>query len=532
MKAFENCIFSAKKNWFSELIKYLTRCLWGQIFLCIISHTAAAQDIVLKNPSFEGKVGQGVIPPPWYTISGSLDTHPGGCCDINKPASHGDTYLGAVVSNSWAETFSQKISGFLKAGSTYTVSFDLSFPEYYYKEKLCYASFAIYGRTSETGAIYVLWKSGLFNHTEWRRYTAKFTPPEDCTFISFAPYYEASCPQKYAGGVLIDNFSPTIREVPQLEIITQDACRGTNTGSAKINVKGGIPPYRYAWSPEDNNSDEAKNLYSGVYEITVTGANGAAVKKQITIGESDIRAVASLIPPSCYGFNDAGISVKAEGGNPPYKYDLNDGNIIQEQPSFNQLSAGIYRVRVLDTKGCEVVLNNLLLKEPSPLAITSIHVTPVSCSEKKDGKILLDLRGGTAPYSFSMNFHYWQRDSFWNQLEAGKYFFQVKDNNNCQVVGEAEVVKNWRDCTVFIPTAFSPNGDGLNDIFRARVNDQVFGYHLTIYNRWGQLVFQTNDPAGGWDGGQQTTGNYLWVLTYTDSKKQFRKQQGNFLLIK
>ena len=89
---------------------------------------------------------------------------------------------------------------------------------------------------------------------------------------------------------------------------------------------------------------------------------------------------------------------------------------------------------------------------------------------------------------------------------------------------------------VFIPTAFSPNGDGVNDVYRATVAGMKQFTYMRIYNRWGQLLFNTGTPNKGWDGtyngNSQPSGTYVYVIEATDynNKPYFRK--GTFVLIR
>jgi gliding motility-associated-like protein len=70
---------------------------------------------------------------------------------------------------------------------------------------------------------------------------------------------------------------------------------------------------------------------------------------------------------------------------------------------------------------------------------------------------------------------------------------------------------------LLVPTAFSPNGDGVNERFRA-LNQNIDRYNLQVYNRWGEKVFETNVPGDGWDGVfkgvQQELGVYVWTCQY------------------
>ncbi|MEO0733005.1 MAG: T9SS type B sorting domain-containing protein, partial [Bacteroidota bacterium] len=74
------------------------------------------------------------------------------------------------------------------------------------------------------------------------------------------------------------------------------------------------------------------------------------------------------------------------------------------------------------------------------------------------------------------------------------------------------------DCTFYYPTAFSPNGDGINDHWRPLTSCDVLDYEMRVHDRWGKLVFVTTDPTVGWAGREQgedyPTGQYVASLRY------------------
>ena len=92
-------------------------------------------------------------------------------------------------------------------------------------------------------------------------------------------------------------------------------------------------------------------------------------------------------------------------------------------------------------------------------------------------------------------------------------------------------------CKVYVPSAFTPNNDGLNDVFRAMFGENVIDFKMQVYNRWGEVVFEARDINRGWDGkikGQnQPNGVYVWIVKYktvTNSKEQLMK--GTVMLIR
>lgn len=119
----------------------------------------------------------------------------------------------------------------------------------------------------------------------------------------------------------------------------------------------------------------------------------------------------------------------------------------------------------------------------------------------------------------------------------GKYWVEV--TNTCGRVSDTIIIQRKIDgceCSLFVPSAFTPNGNGKNELLRTFSNCQVTG-DLLIYNRWGQLVYQTNDLQKGWNGiynnMPQTTGVYVYYISY---KYVFRPgkfmKKGTFVLIR
>jgi gliding motility-associated-like protein len=91
-------------------------------------------------------------------------------------------------------------------------------------------------------------------------------------------------------------------------------------------------------------------------------------------------------------------------------------------------------------------------------------------------------------------------------------------------------------CDLYVPNTFTPNGDTKNDLFKASYGDNVTEFHLQVYNRYGQIVFETKDKNKGWDGkflgSRQPFGAYAWIIQYkTSVNRSLQKLQGTVLLI-
>jgi gliding motility-associated-like protein len=135
--------------------------------------------------------------------------------------------------------------------------------------------------------------------------------------------------------------------------------------------------------------------------------------------------------------------------------------------------------------------------EPDPLVLKAV-ATPNDCIGADDnGTLLVNVTGGTEPYAYT-----WSNGAQSAQVNAvgnGAYWVTVVDAHLCTDSALA-VVGYDNCCKPFLPDAFTPNGDGKNDIYRLRWKGDVYNLNFSVYNRYGQRVFVSYQPDVGWDG--------------------------------
>ena len=113
--------------------------------------------------------------------------------------------------------------------------------------------------------------------------------------------------------------------------------------------------------------------------------------------------------------------------------------------------------------------------------------------------------------------------------------YEVTAKNQCGVVSKSiNITKS--SCQFFLPDAFTPNGDGLNDRFGLKEHGFIRQYKISIYNRWGEVVYQSTDPAARWNGGFKNSAApqdaYVWMADYTDWMGRKFTRQGTVVLIR
>lgn len=115
--------------------------------------------------------------------------------------------------------------------------------------------------------------------------------------------------------------------------------------------------------------------------------------------------------------------------------------------------------------------------------------------------------------------------------EEGEYWVIIKTAEGC--LNADSVMMMNANVSVYVPNAFSPNDDGLNDVFKPVLDvEMVNQYHLSIYNKWGQRLFETSNPEIGWKGDRHPIGVYLYVIKYSNKIDKIFNMQGTVSLIR
>jgi len=193
-------------------------------------------------------------------------------------------------------------------------------------------------------------------------------------------------------------------------------------------------------------------------------------------------------------------------------------------PNIYAKNEGQYILTVSDSFNCSGTDNFLLSieypPEPDLGSDTSICV------------------GHTIEFNGNTNGHYLWQDGSNNPTfiasDSGTYYLTV--TNICGSATDSVILRiDPCDKIIFVPNAFSPDNDGINDIFKP-YSDYLDEYQLWIYNRWGELIFYTSDVNEGWDGyhnGKAAKNDvYVWKIVYKDYYNNSFTQFGNVVLIR
>lgn len=124
-----------------------------------------------------------------------------------------------------------------------------------------------------------------------------------------------------------------------------------------------------------------------------------------------------------------------------------------------------------------------------------------------------------------------------NDIEDYPLLLVVENQYHC-VDSLEKTVRMESDLVIYTPNSFTPNGDGINDYWKIHLMGiDIYNFHLEIFNRWGEMVFESMDPDGQWDGTYNNKmvedGAYIWKITASDKQNDKRYEfKGQISVIK
>jgi gliding motility-associated-like protein len=305
--------------------------------------------------------------------------------------------------------------------------------------------------------------------------------------------------------------------------------------SLDANGSSSGPGYVITWTGPGLVMDGTENTLSplinqaGLYTLTIedaaTGCSNAGSVTVTANTDPPTGAVINARDPACFGDENGFIQiVQIIGGAPPYSYMLNNG-AVTGAVNYGQLSAGDYTVVVVDANGCRWD-TMLTLIEPAAFDLDIGPDLDLGLGEHGTVHATVDLSDD------QIDVLIWQPDNIIECLnipclDVNVYPFvsttltaTVIDTNGCESSDQIQIKLN-KIRHVFIPSVFSPNGDGNNDIFFINGDpDQIITVkQFRIFDRWGAVVhevtdFAPNDPNTGWDGHGRNGGVNPGVFTY------------------
>lgn len=210
----------------------------------------------------------------------------------------------------------------------------------------------------------------------------------------------------------------------------------------------------------------------------------------------------------------------------PGKFETYLWQDMSNTQQYTVTKPGTYLVTVSNTFNCKATAR-IIIRNIAKLPTNFLPQDQDLCS----GNVLKINVPGYKTYS-------WNNSSSSRNIDiraAGNYYLTVTSFDNC-VGTDTLIIREINCIPIGIPNSFTPNSDGRNDHFNPTINIEILDYQLRIYNRVGQLIFQTNDYATGWDGRfkgqQQSSDNYIYQLSFRNMAGKRFDYKGNILLLR
>ena len=309
----------------------------------------------------------------------------------------------------------------------------------------------------------------------------------------------------------------------------QTAC-GLNNGSAIVIAGGGTgTTYTYIWSIGGQTSAGISGLAAGNYSVMVADTNGCLLSATVSINGSVPITVGTNSAPAC-GINNGSASAIGSMGTGPYTYSWSP--MGGSNSTATGLSSGTYTCTVTDALGCILSASVNAIAYPDPVAGAGANVTILA----GDSIVLNATGGGAYVWSPSQDL---SCTTCSNPTASPQitttYCVLVTDSNGCYDNACVTITVDMECGTAYVPTAFSPNGDGKNDL-ECIYGNCIESLLFIIYDRWGEKVFETSEPNECWDGIYKNklmnTSVFVYRFDAILINGEKRIQQGNISLIR
>lgn len=214
---------------------------------------------------------------------------------------------------------------------------------------------------------------------------------------------------------------------------------------------------------------------------------------------------------------------------------LNPGNFISynwqdgsNSQTFSAQTTGSYWVKVTDANNCSAA-DTMEVANINPIPTSFLKATDSICQY---GQLALQPLRSFEQYTWSTG----GSQPIASITTPGRYILKVKDANGCEGSDTTDVFLKKCLTGVYVPSGFTPNNDGKNDIFCPKVFGNVIHYRFEVYNRNGELVFRSTDPSKGWNGIFKGTlapsAVFVWQCVYQLEGSPAGSQKGTVILLR
>jgi gliding motility-associated-like protein len=319
-----------------------------------------------------------------------------------------------------------------------------------------------------------------------------------------------------------DSATATVNEPAKVSIsitaVDSVNCFNGSDGSITTAIKGGSGGIQYSWNDvAKQTTSKAVNLKKGTYKVIAKDIYGcsdsaiAVVKEPLKVSIS----ITKIDSVTCYRYKDARIFTQTKGGTGKYSWTWDD-SAGQITANAVGLKKGTYKVLVKDVYGCKDSLR-VTLGEPLEI-IPKIIANRLTMKDKFTNINSIVNPGGQYTYSWTPSSLFAKTSGNTSQKviinDSTRVFLNVTDSKGCLGKDSFDiiVVQSLKD---IIPNAFTPTGDGLNEVFGL---PDIFEIQtFDVYDRWGGLIFRGGPNQPKWNGkiGAELVpaGNYAYTIS-------------------
>ena len=319
-------------------------------------------------------------------------------------------------------------------------------------------------------------------------YTVLVTNQDDCTTTADIEIPQPATPLM----ATINEFSPI-------------SCADTEDGQLSVAISGEFNQLTYAWS-NGQQTTIAANLGPGIYDLVVTNELGCTANASFNLqAPPPLSAEFVARDIRCTEPEDIGelAVVNVSGGLGPYLYAI-DGGAFSLDNRFGGLTAGAYRLSLEDALGCQLQLNATV--NPPPELVVNIG-PDLEIHLGDSTRLQAIANSDDLSYNWSIDPTVDDPSLWIRPVRSGTIRLRVRDSLTlCSAEDIIDVLVD-ESLRAYVPSGFSPNDDGVNDVFFPFGGNEVVSMdNFQIFNRYGGLVYQwqdqfsPNDPNVGWDG--------------------------------
>lgn len=222
------------------------------------------------------------------------------------------------------------------------------------------------------------------------------------------------------------------------------------------------------------------------------------------------------------------------GNDPPYFMQVNNGG-FRPLGATTDLAPGTYQVDIRNTYDCTWDTFTVINPYPRVAFLSDVNKVNPTCRGVTDGSLQVTVSGTESPYQIQVNGVRYDNGKMIENLGEGEYQADLINADGCIVgtITQSLKILFEPNCVdVYVPNAFTPNDDGLNDRLKPAYSSFIKKVRMKIFNRQGQVIFDGDTWDGRYRGVMQPNGVYIYTVTYTDHQDVQRFLKGHVALIR